>query len=574
MLALVSALTLLSGAWSIRKTKNDNQKALRQEQLLAEQIQRASDLRQRVEEGQAEYDTLSEALPQEREDYEKASADYKKDLNEYTLSRIGLVLGRKAMGQAWSAMQQGLKQFEEGRAAFEEGRTAFDSIFAIYLEARNGLDRGWSAYQEGVNRLMLEEEAPQDILQAEDALLLVDSARQGTAALGELVTALRQETPEGQAQAAQALVNAMQELQRIGTMNIGDIQSLSYSAGERIYQQAKAQAEAQIQAGTPEAEAYAQADALVRQSLDIGYEELGLWLQENEDTVTGAIASLPQLDLSEAQMEMLTEFLPDDQTLLDDALILLEQTDQDLAQREQEIRDNPEALNAPDLLISLLNLQLSAADHLMGLFEPQILAAKQQLDAVAAQMVEAEKLLAEGQRALQNGWNQLYATEKGLPETAAELRERKAALEEDYRSLTGREETAEAFENLLSSFRSARASLMSDEEIAGRVHGGEDLIEAAQAVSLERAAHHAEELTARIRMCVLMLCGAAFGVLAALGGFEKPRIRPLWLPLIPAILLTMAGELQSMALGPGLWYTAIFVTIFGLAMLPLSFEKK
>lgn len=572
LLMIVSVLTLLSGALSLRKAKTDRQEESRREELLREQINRAAELRSRMEAGQDAYDALDSELPQERDAYETDSSTYKKDLNEYTLSRVGLILGDKALRQAWSALRDGRRQYEQGLAAFQEGKAAFDSIYALYQQAREALNRGWEAWREGKNRIAEGETAP-DALQPEDVLTLIDSAKQSTGALETLVKSLREETPEGQNQASQAMIDALRQLQTIGDVSVGDLQSMSYAAGERLYQQARQLAQERIEAGTPEEEAFAEADALVRQSMELGYAELESWLQANEQGINEAVSSVPEIDLSEEQIGLLTDFLPDDRALLDDALSLLEGTEQDLTAKEQELRSDPENVNTPELLMDLLELQLSAAERLFGLFEPQILAARQQMEELSAQMAAAGDMITAGDQAVQEGWRELYYREKDVLATAEELKQRKTELEKQYQTLTDREEDAEAFRDVTADFRSARAALMAHDEIADSVDSGEDLVAAAERTLEANRVRSDEIFTARVRMCILMLLGAAAGVVGALGGFEKPRIKALWLPLILAVLLTAGGEAQSILLGRGLWYTALFVIIVGLGMLPLTIRK-
>lgn len=569
-LALLSVLTLLSGVLSIRKAKLDRQDALWQDEVLAGQIERARELRASVENGEDEYLALEEALPGEREDYRQTSSEYRRDLNEYTLSRVGLILGSNALMQASAALNEGSRQYNEGRAAFEEGLAAFEPIFSLYQQVRAGLDGSWNAYRESMTRLPSDGESP-DILQPEEALALVAAARDNTAALSQMLRVLREETPADQTQTAEAILNALQSISSLGGLQSGDILRLSYETGERLYEQAKARAEELIEAGTPEEEAMAAADALIRENLDLSYAELENWLQANEDDVNEALSSLPQLNLSEEQLAMLGGYLPADQALMDDALLVLENMDRDLAQRQQELRENPEAIDGPELLMDLLQLQLQTAEHLMALFEPGLVETKAQLDAVRAQMDTAYAMLEAGWDGIREGWYSLRLMQDGLPDTEAELKERKSALEESYRDLEEREERLAEYNSLTERFRSARAALMARDGIAGRVNGGEDLIEAA---SLERDAQSERdeaEYRARVRICILMLAGALMGLVSAMGGFEKPRIRLLWLPVIAAILLCAAGEVMSIQLGRGLWYSALFVAIAGLAMLPLSF---
>lgn|GEM_PF-5753827 len=572
-LAVVSALTFFSGAWSIRKAEKDRETSARRTEILTGQIEHAAELRDGYERKREEAETLSAELPGKQEAYQDAASAYRADLNQYTLTRAGIVIGRLALAQGMAALQQGREQLDAGRSAVEQGRAAFEPVYAAYLNARSGLDTGWDLWQEGINRLVLEDEAPQDILQPEDALQLVSTARSLLGTVETLVEGIRNETPENQTQTAQALMAAVETLQSLSTVGTGDVQSLSLQYAEGIYEQARAIAAERLSSGMSEEEALASADTYVMQALGLGYGELESWLEENRGSAS-SLPDLPAIEWSDEQAQMIMSFIPADRELLDEALSILQESDADLALREAEIRANPEALNAPELLMSVLQLRLESTERLFDLFEPQIVEAKKQLDMLAEQMAAAEELLAQADQGIQDGWYALYLTEQGLTDTEEELTERKQELEAEYHTLSELEQRADSFADLSRRYDAARIRLLSAEGVSARVEAGEDLLAAAeqerdQLLELTEAEHRD-----RIRMCVLMLAGAGFGLLSALCAFEKLPIRRGWIFLIPAILLTAAGQIQSILLGRGLWYTALFTTAAALAMLPISFTQK
>ena len=73
---------------------------------------------------------------------------------------------------------------------------------------------------------------------------------------------------------------------------------------------------------------------------------------------------------------------------------------------------------------------------------------------------------------------------------------------------------------------------------------------------------------------VLMLLAGLLGLLASISAFDRMPLRPLWLLPLLSALAAAAGELFSLVLGRGLWYSAIFVVLFGLALFPLGLGTK
>ena len=82
------------------------------------------------------------------------------------------------------------------------------------------------------------------------------------------------------------------------------------------------------------------------------------------------------------------------------------------------------------------------------------------------------------------------------------------------------------------------------------------------------------EYRGRLAMSSLMILCGVCGILPALIAFERIRCRSLWLFALGSALLAAGSELCSRLLGRGLLYTAIFVVIFGIILLPLTIERK
>ena len=157
-------------------------------------------------------------------------------------------------------------------------------------------------------------------------------------------------------------------------------------------------------------------------------------------------------------------------------------------------------------------------------------------------------------------------TERLCVEHCIELAEARGRLDElaavvdDYEAVNER-------------YRSLRGQLLADDEIFARKESGEDFLDAAQAELDLRRPAHSGELRWRRWMCALMITGGLFGFVASLGCFEKPKIRRLWIPLLLAALPAAGSEAIALVLGRGLLYSALFVVIFALVILPLTLGK-
>ena len=152
-LAVVSVLTLLSGAICVGKAVKDNNENTRQIELLSEKTDNAALLLRKLEEDKGNFESTDRSLSETRDQYSRDMSEYRKKLSEHTATRAGLVLGRSALGTASAALKSGREQYEQGLAAYEQGAAAFDELYQQYLAAKEGLELGWAAYYEGVKQL-------------------------------------------------------------------------------------------------------------------------------------------------------------------------------------------------------------------------------------------------------------------------------------------------------------------------------------------------------------------------------------------------------------------------------------
>ena len=577
VLAVVSVLTLISGGVSIAKAVKDQKEALRQEELLADRAYTAAYLLGCVEGSQIVYDNTLAALPETQADYEKDSSDYRTELATYTATRAGLVMGRNAMGAAAGAMQSAWEQYNAGLAAYEEGASAFEEGYAQYLAAKDGLAQGWAAYYEGMAQLDANaDEIESTRLQVEMLLPLVEKSRQAVSDLKEVIAALEAEQSEDEA----ALEEKRQELETLlnqfdPMLSEYETQMLAYRAALLLYGQAETLLNEQIAQGVPEDDARNAADQFCQEAFGMSFAELKTWLVENEPEESSEEMEETKLriELTQEEYERLLTLCQEDQELMDAAKVALDEAEEQLAEREQQLRDALAAIDAPAEQLTALKEKLEEGQAQLDANEPAILEGKAQLDSAKDQLDAARTVLEAGQQGVNAGWGQLNEKEKELEEEVGVLREERDELLATYRSISDMQQIIDDHETLESRFRSARTTLLSYDGVARRYGEGEGLIESAQAELNAQRREHSREFAARCLICALMIFSALFALLAMLGAFEKLHVKRLWLPVLLAVLFAAAGEAGSLLLGRGLWFTAIFVVVFGLVLLPFSLMR-
>ena len=571
-LAVISVLSILAGGLALVRAGSDYKEEQRQIEVLAGKVARAEELRAGSEELRPAYDAIMKDYPTQMADYHSSASDYRMKLAAYSAARAGIRMGRSQLDDTAAMLDESMEMFLTGFLLFKQGEDAFRPIYEICLSVRGTLDAGLGIYEEAAARLP-DVETGEVVFTPEEVLSLAALGHEGYGELTELLTELRDQTPPDQHQAAELIRTALETYgEAAAELDDLSVERLAYSASLALYERAEAYMDEQIAAGMSEEEARAAADRLCEASFGVSFEELGRLIAESEPEEgtgeTGTAALPPEM------AELLLGQLPDDGTLIDGAIALLADADASLSEKEAAFRADPHDMSAAELLLESAGEGLDSADRLLGLVEPTIRetwqtlqSTHEQLDAAWYAIYSAQQQVKEGYEALEEKLKELHTELRGLLSARGKLKDRQSSLD----ALTTQ---VEAFEDATARFRSLRSELLGEDEIYERVQAGSDFLSAAKLTLALRRSEAPQTYRLRLTACLLVIAAGLFGFVSALGAFERPRIRRLWIPLLAASLLAAAGEAISLYQGRGLWYTALFVVVFALAVLPLCPGKK
>lgn len=571
-LAVLSLVTLIAGALGIGRANTDHQEQRRQDELLSSRIAQTEELNRSLDEQERAYQTAADALPERQEKHRSDSAKYRMSLATYTATRSGLQMGRSQLDEASAALEESLPLFEEGLRAFEEGEQAFQTVYQVYQTLRGTIDREAELYGFIVTRVPLSTELF-PLFSPDEVRALYDLSRSGNEQLFSLLLDLQSELPEGQQTAADTLRRAIEGFNSAGSgLGTFSVEGLAYAAAQALYDEALELINREVAEGTPPDEARADADRLCMERFGLSFGELGQWLEDNApeivETNTGSSA------VSTEMLDSLLGMLPDDSELIATALDLLEENDRELIEKEEAYLASPYDMSAAELLLDGVKGSIDLSERLLGLIEPTILSTKSQMDEARAQLAVAQSAMESGQKAIKDGYKELDKSEKELEKQLKDMQRERQRLEKDRSAIDEMEALVDSYEDMLDRRRSLRAQLLGDDEIDLRNQQGEDYLAAARAELRLREPAHRQEFRLRLGMCALMLLAAALGVLSALGAFEKPKLRRLWLPLGGTALLAAASEGIALYLGRGLLYSSLGLLIFALGLLPLAIPPK
>ena len=572
-LAVVSVISLFAGALGFGRAAGDYREQQREDTLLDSRIRKAEALRLQMEAEQAAYDEAAALFPDEEARHDSERNDYRMKLATYPATRAGLVLGRKQLDEASAALDESMELFRQGLIMFLEGKKSFDQIYRIYQTLRGTLDEGQAIYQQAAARVP-EDSDGEVVFTPEEVLALAELGHSGNAQTRELLEELREGIPADQRQAGDYVRRALEQYNEVGPdLEDFSVEQLAYGFSRALYDQAAEAMEAQIAEGLSPEEARAAADRICEESFGLSFDEVGQWLEENRPAESGGegggSASIPP-----EMLDLLLEQLPGDRDLVDLAVGLLDDSDRDLSEKEAAFRADPHDMSAAELLIASFKEGLDAAQRLLGLVEPTILNAKEQMDSAHYQLALGQDAILDGQRKVKDGYRQIDRTEEDLLRQLERMKRRRLRLQAEKGELDGLEAVIDRYEDALGQYRTLRAQLMADDTIYERKQAGEDFLDAAREELSLRVPAHRTEYRLRCVIHALMIAAGAFGLLSALGAFEKPRIQRLWLPLLAALLPTLAAEGLSLALGRGLLYSVLFVGVFALLLLPLCLGDR
>lgn len=576
VLAVFCLVTLLAGGGSLRRLHGEHAESLRKQQLLNSRIERAQGLRQTLEEQSQVCRDAANGLEAQEEAHEKAASDYRGRLATYTATRAGVRMGREALEQASNALWYGKKKFEDGYAQFQQGAAAFQEIYGLYANAKSGVDSGNEVYERGLSYLEDQESEELDmLLTPEEILAACTATRNG---LGAMETLLQSaiDNPGGDPAAADQLQQAREMLGSLSEQ-LGDVdpQALARRAVERILEQADAAMQSRIDAGASESEAMAEADALTQAALGMSYAETRSWLTENANdlpTGTGGVSALADIDPEQARTML--QSIGGMEEPLRQALAVLREEEQAIDAQEAALRADPEAMHSSEALLSLLKTELDAAQKIFSIVSELMETAKQQMDAIAAQMAQAQKAIEDGITTIGRNRLKLAQQRDELDAQRDDMIAEKRRLEEEQERLGQRRQIVDEYTENRRQFRSARAVLMEYENIEAAVKADGDLIESARAELERMAGDEQTQLLRRGTIAGLLLLASVAGIVSVAGAFEKPKMKRLWIPTAATALLAALGEAGSLWLGRGLWYSALGLLLAALALLPLTINKS
>ena len=314
-LALVSLITLLSGVICTGKAVKDNNENIRQLDVLSEKTMNASLLLRQMEEERGAFESTDASLTGVRAQYGTDLSEYRKELSTHTATRAGLVMGRGALGTAYGAIYSGREQLEQGRAAYEEGAAAFDQVYQQYLTAKDGLELGWEAYYEAEKQLEANSaELEEKRKQVETMLTAISATKQTIAGLKELIAGLEEQMPADQ-EALEAKLKELEDLVNELSPRLSEFekQMLLYNAACALVDEADSLMTQLIEQGYSEEEVRSKADELCMGAFGMSYDELKLWLENNEPVLDEENQEIEesriQIELTQEQYEALLKLI-------------------------------------------------------------------------------------------------------------------------------------------------------------------------------------------------------------------------------------------------------------------------
>ena len=575
-LAVVSAITLLSGGICVKKAADTREKQQRDLTLLSDRLSEAERLDEELALMRAEYESMDAAHEKLSADYNSETISFRKDLAIYTATEAGLKQGAEQLEEGvdglnygWVAYYRGLEKLDEAEELFKPGYEQFlagkaalaDGWHKLYLaeeyvnsgadiaaqsamiEAGGALSRMLSASMETLENTLRNPPLDEETQEIDRETLAALLAEQSAAILEQLSAS--EELSAG----AQAAFESLVRFVEANAATLQDLVANGFSPEE--VQTAIAQQGAELQT---------QLDG-VRQlvgELD-GAEDSMNELKAKLESLREGAEEIARGELSESELVVsLADMLGTTRALLGDVAAALDGAGQLMGM----LQDLPG-----------MKAQMEAAQAAIEESEPIMDAALKGFAEGREKLAEAELTLINAGYELEKGKQALAEKQEEQEQTRAELDRRKAEMEKNSRTLAVQKEELALYSEKKDHFSNLRYALLANKGISARVRDGEELLKAA-----------AEEITAedesmrreyRFRMCAagLMLAAAIFGLLAVVFIFRDRAGTGMHLSAALAALLTAAAEGVSFAAGRGMIYTVLFVGIFSIIVIALNLKK-
>ncbi|MBR0040403.1 MAG: hypothetical protein IJP64_03385 [Oscillospiraceae bacterium] len=519
-LAVMSAITLVSGALCIKKAADDREKQNTAADRLAEKTAEAKELRTELDAMPVEFGTRSEAYDEAKESYDREKNSYRKDLSIYTATEAGLKQGSEQIEEGYAALRMGWIAHDNGEKQLDEAEAQFLPGYEQYLAGKEQLEEG--------RRQLAQTEALRDSLP--DLAILrtaLDALKSSRAEISASLDTIQNtlDHPPVDPESGETDRAAQSMLLRKELL----VLSRQLQAVQTVLVE-------QYGAETLSKELSSSAAALGRQAETLAGGEL------NEEEL---IASAQQILNSGQSLS----------GAFDSAISGAEQTLTTL-----------ESLPA-------LKEQLDEAEAALKEGEPMLLEAKKgfeegraQLEQAKNQLIWAEAELIKGKKALEEKQAEQEELKEDLDRRKLELEEEAERLETELREIENYREKQERMSNL-------RYALKADGGIAERMREGEGLIESAETELAERRVSIQNEYVQRMAAALLMLAAALCGLLTLIPAFREKGRAVLLLGAALAFVLAAAAEGISFWAGRGMIYTVLFVGVFGAAVLALNVRK-
>ena len=571
-LAIVSVVTMVAGYLGFRTADRDYAEQQRRDALLKSRILRAEELQEQLGDRQDAYDAAA-AVYQDRETaHGKSSSALRMDLATYTATRAGIQLGQQQLDSTAALLEESMAALIRGYRLFLKGEEQFQQIYNIFLSIRGLLDKAYLIIENAEARAAEDPESEELTFTPDEIMQLAELTHDANAQLRGMLVELKDSTPADQRKVEHFVRQALEDYADAGSdPGSVNVELLAYGVAMALYENAQVAMDTGLVEGLSPEQAHALADQLCEEAFGLNFEELGVWLQQQEPTGDeGGSGSA----ISPEMTELLLGQIPDDRALIDMAIGLLDSSDQNITEDEKKFQANPHDMTAGELLLAGCKEGLDSVGNLIGLFEPTLQETLQTLKLTHAQLDEIWLQIHNAQLAVEDGYKEL--NRKSF-EQLLQLRAMKATrrfLQKERVSLDELKRVIHDYESIQGHYRSVRAALLADDEIYARKQAGEDYLAAARSELALRLPAHRQENESRRVMCVLMAVSGLIGFFCCFGAFEIPRMRRLWIPLLLAVLPAVASEAISLQLGRGPLYSALFVILFGLAVIPLSRRKK
>lgn len=519
-LAVMCAITLLSGGLCVKKAVDSREKQNTEIALLAEKTDEAAALRAELDAMAGEYDPLDGEYDARSWQHAKDMLAYRKDLAMYTATEAGLKQGREQLEEGYKGLRMGWIQHDNALKALEEGEAQFLPGYRQYLDGKQQLAEGWEKLRQAEE---LKATLPDTALLRAGLEAVKSSSDELSASLSTLRSTLQnppRDPDTGEIDDAALRANLGVQLVTLSAQLavVRNAMSASYSAEEL---------DAALQ---PTAAAIARLSA-----------ELADGGKSGEEIIAAFQEALGP-----------TEAMPDS---LDAAIASAEQT-LTMLERLPEMR-----------------AQLETAQAALNESEPMLLAAKEQIDEGKKQLETAKNMLIYTEAQLIQGKKGIEEKEAEQLETRSDLDRRKAELEDEAKALEALDAKVADYTEKKDRFSNLRYALLADNGIAARVRAGEELLASAQEELAGKRAASDREYSLRLSAAVLMLLSAVAGIPVVAAAF---RDRTGWRLLLPAALslaAAAAGEIVSWNAGRGLIYTLLFVGVFAAGVIALNLKK-